>query len=76
MTGVFCFDNYVREVRTKGYKMCGQFHDEIIFPFIKGEEEKVKTDLLDSIEKVNDRLRLNVKLGIDVQWGTRYSEIH
>lgn len=75
-TGVFCFDNYVREVRNKGYKMCGQFHDEIIFPFNKGEEEKIKTDLLDSIKKVNDRLRLNVKLGIDVQWGTRYSEIH
>lgn len=75
-TGVFCFDNFVRQVRSKGYKMCGQFHDEIIFPYKKENTEQVKSDLLDSIARVNDRLRLNVQLGISVQWGTRYSEIH
>lgn len=75
-TGVFCFDNFVRQVRAKGYKMCGQFHDEIIFPFKKENTDKVKSDLLDSIAKVNERLNLNVKLGISVQSGFRYSQIH
>ena len=76
MTGVYCFDNFVKEVRNKKYKMCGQFHDEIIFPFQKGKDEIVNKDLKDAIELVNSRLKLNVKLGISIQSGKRYSEIH
>lgn len=75
-TGVYCFDNFVKQVRSKGYKICGQFHDEIIFPFKKGLEATVKQDLLQSIDLVNQKLKLNVKLGISVQDGSRYSEIH
>lgn len=75
-TGVYCFDNFVKEVRNKKYKMCGQFHDEIIFPFQKGKDEIVNKDLKDAIELVNSRLKLNVKLGISIQSGKRYSEIH
>ena len=59
-----------------GYKICGQFHDEIIFPLQKGNEEKVKQDLLKCIDNVNDKLKLNVKLGISIQFDRRYSEIH
>ena len=75
-TGVYCFDNYVREVRQMGYKICGQFHDEIIFPLQIGNEERVKQDLLKCIDNVNDKLKLNVKLGISIQFDRRYSEIH
>ena len=75
-TGVFCFDNFVRQVREKGYKMCGQFHDEIIFAYKKEDTSKVEADLQDSISKVNERLRLNVKLGISVQSGKAYNQIH
>ena len=55
-----------------GYKICGQFHDEIIFPLQKGNEEKVKQDLLKCIDNVNDKLKLNVKLGISIQFDRRY----
>ena len=47
------------DVRSKGYRLCGQFHDEIIFPLLKGQENNVKKDLEDSIEQVNEKLRLN-----------------
>lgn len=74
--GVFCFDSWVREVRKKGYNICGQFHDEIIIPLKREEQESVKNNLNEAIEIVNNNLKLNVKLGISIQFGDRYSEIH
>lgn len=75
-TGVFCFDSWVREVRKLGYRICGQFHDEIIIPFKKGQESQIASNLTKAIENVNENLKLNVKLGVSIQSGSRYSEIH
>lgn len=75
-TGVYCFDTQVKHIRKKGYKMCGQFHDEIVFPVLKGIEEQVKTDLNACIEQTNRELKLNIKLGISMDFGHRYSDIH
>ncbi len=75
-TGVWCFDNWVDHVRHKGLKMCGQFHDEIIFPCRENDQEKVREILYLSISEVNDKLLLNRDLGIDIQFGENYSQIH
>jgi len=75
-TGVYCFDCWIKKVRAKGIRICGQFHDEIIFPVKKGEEECTKIKLLQAIDEVNEQLKLNVKLGISIDFGNNYSEIH
>jgi hypothetical protein len=42
----------------------------------EGEEERHKFILVSAINKLNEELKLNVELGIDVQFGNKYSEIH
>lgn len=77
-TGVFCFDNWVREARNRGLKMCGQFHDEIVTPVlnIPSKIQNTKDILKESIQVVNERLKLNRDLDVDVQFGDNYAEIH
>ena len=77
-TGVFCFDTWVRHVRSKGIKICGQFHDEIIFPMTKDKVgRKWVIELLNkALEEANNDLKLNVPLKISIAFGDRYSNIH
>lgn len=75
-TGVFCFDTWVSNCRARGLKTVGQFHDEIICVVRDGEEDWAKAQMEDSINKTNETVKLNVPLGIDVQFGKNYSEIH
>jgi hypothetical protein len=41
-----------------------------------GEEQEHESILRWAIQKVNEKLKLNIKLDIDVQFGMRYSDIH
>lgn len=75
-TGVYCFDFWVREARLTGLEMCGQFHDEVVLPVPVGREKIVSTLLTNAIDKVNDRLRLNRDLSIDIQYGMNYAQVH
>lgn len=77
-TGCYCFDNYMRFNREKGLKACGQFHDEGIFVIPNNEKaiEETKAKLNQSIKQVNDLLKLNVELGISIDMGFFYSDIH
>lgn len=75
-TGVFCFDTFVREVRREGIRISLQYHDEIAFPLLKESKEVVRSKLNLAIDKVNKRIKLNVPLGISIDFGYRYSEIH
>jgi len=75
-TGVYCFDMWVKFVRQKGIRLCGQFHDEIIFPILKGTEEETRVKLLESVRQVNEQLKLNITLGISIDFGNNYAEIH
>lgn len=45
-------------------------------PIKKGQEEETKEKLNLAIQQVNDMLKLNVPLGISMDFGTKYSEIH
>lgn len=75
-TGVFCFDLWVREVRRKGIKIMLQYHDEIAFPLLVEEREEVTSKLNEAIKVVNEKVKLNVPLGISIDFGANYAEIH
>lgn len=75
-TGVYCFDSWLRKVRNKGVKIMLQYHDEIGFPVLLEDKEKVKKILQDSISELNTIFKLNVPLGISIEFGNNYSEIH
>jgi hypothetical protein len=59
-------------------KLTGSFHDEVIICFkdsVKGRE--IMSNMIqDSINWVTDEFLLRRKLGADVQYGKKYSEIH
>ena len=75
-TGAYCFDKWMAYYLQVSPNIIGQFHDESINVVRKGQEEQHKMILVSAIEKLNKELKLNVELGIDVQFGNKYSEIH
>lgn len=75
-TGVFCFDTQVKHLRKRGLRICGQFHDEIIAPVPIGNEDATEALCNEAISETNKQLKLNIELGISVQFGSRYSDIH
>ena len=75
-TGVFCFDTWVSLCRENGIKCVGQFHDEVIALVKKGDEGTVEKIMHDAAIKLNERVKLNVPLGTDVQFGNTYADIH
>ena len=75
-TGVFCFDTWVAICRKNGIKAVGQFHDEIIALVKKGDEGKIENLMHEAAIMLNDKVKLNVPLGTDVQFGNTYADIH
>lgn len=75
-TGVYCFDKWIMEFRKKRPQLTGQMHDEVILTVKKGHREKVVKLLKDAIAVVNEELKLNRELDVDVQFGDSYASIH
>lgn len=75
-TGVFCFDNWIREFRKHRPQLTGQMHDEVILEIKKDSREKATMLLKEAIERVNNKLKLNVHLDIDVKFGDSYASVH
>ena len=75
-TGVYCFDKWVAYYRTRRPNIIGQFHDESINLVKEGEQNEHSDALNWAIKKLNQELKLNVDLGIDIQYGQRYSDVH
>ena len=77
MTADYVFNTQVKYIRKK-YKVCGQFHDEVIIPLDNNAEskEKLSSYLKDCIDKTNQELKLNVELGISMDFGHSYADIH
>lgn len=75
-TGVYCFDTWVSNVRKRKIRICGQFHDEIIFLINPEEKELRRLQLLEAMEETNKQLQLNIVLSISVDFGDNYAEIH
>lgn len=76
MTGVYCFDTNVRNIRNTGIKINLQYHDEIGFGFLKKEIDLVKMKLNAAIQSTNAELTLNVPLGISIDVGDNYAVCH
>lgn len=53
-----------------------QYHDEIAFPLLDYEKDIVEAQLKEAIEAVNNTVKLNVPLGVSVDFGTNYAKIH
>jgi hypothetical protein len=75
-TGVYCFDMYIMEVRKRGIQISLQMHDEILFKTTEANKENIKEILKDSIKAVNDKVKLNVPLGISIDFGVNYADCH
>ena len=75
-TGVYCFDMWVKECREMGVQTIGQFHDEIIALTKEEDADVTENKMIHGIRCLNDDLNLNVKLGIDAQFGKTYAEVH
>ena len=73
-TGVYCFDQWVFFARKLGVQVTFQAHDEVVVVTddVEGDSLKLKR----AIEMTNEKLQLNVPLGIDVQVGKTYGEVH
>jgi hypothetical protein len=74
----YVFDLWVYTFRLQRPQLTGQFHDEVVIcvKLVDGVRQKAEALLRGAIKEVNDQLKLNRELGIDVQFGGRYSEIH
>lgn len=75
-TGVYCFDLWIREIRKKRPQLTATFHDECVFEIKKGHRKECEKLLRDSLQKVNNRLKLNVTLDCEVQFGENYACVH
>ena len=73
-TGVYCFDQWVFFARKLGVQIVGQFHDEVVV--VSDDPDSIQEKLQKAIEMTNEKLQLNVPLGIDVQVGKAYSDVH
>jgi DNA polymerase I-like protein with 3'-5' exonuclease and polymerase domains len=57
-------------------QLTANFHDEIILEVKEGNRDRCKLLLEKAIQRVNNLLRLNRSLEVDIQFGNNYSEIH
>lgn len=75
-TGVFCFDMWVREILLERPQLTAQFHDEVVLCVRKGNRKRAVDLLKTAIRRVNEKLKLNRELDVDVEFGENYAEIH
>ena len=75
-TGVYCFDTWIREFRKVRPQLTMQMHDEVGLEIKEGSRDKAEKLLRDAIDRTNEKLNLNVKLDISVQFGKSYADIH
>ena len=75
-TGVYCFDTWVAYCQQLGVDIPMQYHDEILVECDAGEKEEVAEKLQEAIRKTNEKVKLNVQLSVDVQFGYNYAEVH
>jgi hypothetical protein len=75
-TGTYLFDMWVGFILQEREQLTANFHDEIILEVKEGNRDRCKILLEKAIQQVNNMLRLNRSLEVDIQFGNNYSEIH
>lgn len=73
-TAVYVFDIWIGFMRRMGIKIAYQCHDEVMFN--TKNKEKTKGIIKDSMQMVNNLLKLNIEVRCSVDFGKNYSEIH
>ena len=72
----YVFDLWISKIFEKRKQLTATFHDEIVLCIRRGFREKCSQLINWAINEVNNQLKLNRELGIDIQYGDRYSDIH
>lgn len=75
-TGVYVFDNWLAYIRKEGVPVVMQYHDEYLGYLLKGQEEEMDRINREAVEKLNDKLQLNVRVGSDWKYGSDYADVH
>jgi hypothetical protein len=75
-TGVYIFDSWVMRMRRKGIHPQAQVHDEVLFAMGSRCEAQVEKTLKEAMKEVNDTLKLNVEVGVSVDFGQDYASVH
>ena len=77
-TGVYCFDTWLAYCAAAGVEIPMQYHDEILAECDDDEQSinDTKERMQNAITKTNEKVKLNVKLAIDVQTGHKYASVH
>ncbi len=75
-TGTYCFDMWIKEILKSRKQLTGQFHDEGIWNVKKGHRKQAEELLRKAVSRINNELKLDRDLDIDVQFGNSYAEIH
>lgn len=79
-SGVFVFDSWLQQVRQRlsllDILVAMQYHDEIMGYFPKKYKEQVTKILSESMDIVNKNLKLNVEIGVSIDYGNNYAEVH
>jgi len=75
-TGAFVFDIWLKFMMKDGIIPFLQYHDEMVALVPEGQEDEARTIVEESMDKVNDLLRLNIDITVDVQFGKTYADVH
>jgi len=75
-TGTYCFDRWLFHVLEVRPQLTAQFHDEGVWELKKGNREAMTKILKDAVQVVNEELKMNRELDVDVDFGQSYAEIH
>ena len=75
-TGVWCFDVWVRNLRSLGMPVCGQMHDEVIGAVKEGNRKFVTKAIRKAMTLTNEELKLNRELDCSLDFGSSYAQIH
>jgi hypothetical protein len=75
-TAAYVFDLWIKYILEQREQLSMTFHDEGVWHIRQGHRDEFTTMINKAIDKVNEEVKLNRKLEVDIQYGTRYSQIH
>ncbi|MGL4483492.1 MAG: DNA polymerase [Anaerovoracaceae bacterium] len=81
-SGAYAFDMWIGQMikiweeAGEVFPLVGDFHDEVILRFKKGNQELYSGRMKQAIQTVNEELKLNRDLDIDIQFNNTYAGIH
>jgi len=75
-TASYVFDLWIKYVLEQREQITSTFHDEGVWHLKEGHREEFTQIIENAIKKVNEEVKLNRELEVDIQYGKIYSQIH